>query len=176
MLDAPDARRNPPTERCMLEAVKAGADFSRGCAGGRIGLLLFATHPYHSGIREWLHASSRLQGFSPQRVFVHCFSTLCRARMPISRMTGQVTREVCCRTFFLVFSKTPKKLRTARKKATKPHSELGSTSEAYRCGWTEGLFGSAKSLIHNEGLARWEDAQDRLDFYRGHRAGQAVRF
>jgi len=60
--------------------------------------------------------------------------------------------------------------------ASEMRSELGSMSEAYRCGWTEGLFGSAKNLIHNEGLARWEDAHDRLDFYRGHRAGRAVRF
>ena len=60
--------------------------------------------------------------------------------------------------------------------ASEMRSESGSTSEAYRCGWTEGLFGSTKSLIHNEGLARWEDAHDRLDFYRGHRAGWAVRF
>jgi ribosomal protein L37AE/L43A len=55
-------------------------------------------------------------------------------------------------------------------------SESESTSEAYRCGWAEGLFGSTQGLAHNEGLARWEDAHDRLDYYRGHRAGRAVRF
>jgi ribosomal protein L37AE/L43A len=60
--------------------------------------------------------------------------------------------------------------------ASEMRSESGLMSEAYRCGWTEGLFGSAKSLIHNEELARWEDAHDRLDYYRGHRAGRAVRF
>ena len=58
-------------------------------------------------------------------------------------------------------------------------SEMGSesepVSEAYRCGWAEGLFGSTQGLAHNEGLARWEDAHDRLDYYRGHRAGRAVR-
>ena len=53
--------------------------------------------------------------------------------------------------------------------------ETGSTSEAYRCGWAEGLFGSTHSFVHNEELARWEDAHDRLDYYRGHRAGRAVR-
>jgi ribosomal protein L37AE/L43A len=60
--------------------------------------------------------------------------------------------------------------------ASEMRSESGLMSEAYRCGWTEGLFGSAKSLVHNEGLARWEDAHDRLDYYRGHRAGRAVRY
>ena len=53
--------------------------------------------------------------------------------------------------------------------------ETGSTSEAYRCGWAEGLFGSTHSFVHNRGLARWEDAHDRLAYYRGHRAGRAVR-
>jgi ribosomal protein L37AE/L43A len=54
-------------------------------------------------------------------------------------------------------------------------SESELVSEAYRCGWAEGLFGSTHSFVHNRGLARWEDAHDRLDYYRGHRAGQAVR-
>jgi ribosomal protein L37AE/L43A len=53
--------------------------------------------------------------------------------------------------------------------------EAGSTSEAYRCGWAEGLFGSTHSFVHNGGLGRWEDAHDRLDYYRGHRAGRALR-
>ena len=53
--------------------------------------------------------------------------------------------------------------------------ETGSTSEAYRCGWAEGLFGGNHSFVHNGGLSRWEDARDRLDYYRGHRAGRAVR-
>jgi len=51
----------------------------------------------------------------------------------------------------------------------------GATSEAYRCGWAEGLFGSTDSFVHNGGLARWEGAHDRLEYYRGHRAGRAVR-
>ena len=46
-------------------------------------------------------------------------------------------------------------------------------SEAYLSGWMDGLFGSAeKSFVHNRELARWKDATDRLDYYRGHRAGQ----
>jgi hypothetical protein len=55
-------------------------------------------------------------------------------------------------------------------------SESRLKSEAYRCGWTEGLLGSTQSFVHNEGLARWEDTNDRLDYYRGHRAGRAGRF
>jgi ribosomal protein L37AE/L43A len=50
-----------------------------------------------------------------------------------------------------------------------------STSEAYRCGWAEGLYGSTETFVDNDGLTRWEDAPDRLDYYRGHRAGRAVR-
>jgi hypothetical protein len=55
-------------------------------------------------------------------------------------------------------------------------SESESASGAYRCGWAEGLFGSTEPLARNAGLARWEDAHDRLAYYRGHRAGRAVRF
>jgi hypothetical protein len=46
-------------------------------------------------------------------------------------------------------------------------------SEAYLSGWMDGLFGSTeKSFVHNSELARWEEAADRLDYYRGHRAGR----
>jgi ribosomal protein L37AE/L43A len=54
-------------------------------------------------------------------------------------------------------------------------SEPGSMREAYGCGWADGLFGSTDSFVHNEGLTRWEDPHDRLDYYRGHRAGRTVR-
>ncbi len=40
----------------MLVSTKSEPDFSRGCAGKRIGLSLFATHP-HPAIRELTHAS-----------------------------------------------------------------------------------------------------------------------
>ena len=53
--------------------------------------------------------------------------------------------------------------------------EMGPPSEAYLCGWTEGHFGRGGNLVHNEELAKWEDAHDRLDYYRGHRAGRSVR-
>ena len=35
----------------------------------------------------------------------------------------------------------------------------------------DGLFTSFASFVHNRELARWEDATDRLEYYRGHRAG-----
>jgi len=60
--------------------------------------------------------------------------------------------------------------------ASEMRSDSESASEAYRCGWAEGLFGSTEPFARNAGLARWEDAHDRLDYYRGHRAGRAVRF
>jgi hypothetical protein len=45
-------------------------------------------------------------------------------------------------------------------------------SEAYLSGWRDGIFGSQESFVHNRELARWEDATDRLDYYRGHHAGR----
>jgi uncharacterized Zn finger protein (UPF0148 family) len=60
--------------------------------------------------------------------------------------------------------------------ASATRSESESSSEAYRCGWAEGLFGDKETFVRNEELARWEDAKDRLAYYRGHRAGRAVRF
>jgi ribosomal protein L37AE/L43A len=59
--------------------------------------------------------------------------------------------------------------------ASEMRSESESASEAYRCGWAEGLLGSTQSFVHNEGLARWEDAHNRLAYYQGHRAGRDVR-
>ena len=60
--------------------------------------------------------------------------------------------------------------------ASEVRSESDLMSEAYRCGWAEGLFGNTETLVYNDGLARWEDAHDRLAYYRGHRAGRTVRF
>jgi hypothetical protein len=45
-----------------MASAKLEPDFSAGCAGKRIGHLLFATHP-DPGIREWLHAGIALQRF-----------------------------------------------------------------------------------------------------------------
>ncbi len=53
--------------------------------------------------------------------------------------------------------------------------ESGDGSDAYLCGWVYGLFGRVGSFVHNEELGRWESPYERLDFYRGCRAGQAAR-
>lgn len=48
-------------------------------------------------------------------------------------------------------------------------------SEAYREGWTDGRFREIGSFADNPSLSRWEDPLDRLDYYRGHRAGCQTR-
>jgi hypothetical protein len=47
-------------------------------------------------------------------------------------------------------------------------------SEAYRQGWLDGRYGKPQPLTESRLLTRWE-GQDRLDFYRGHRAGRETR-
>lgn len=49
-------------------------------------------------------------------------------------------------------------------------------NEAYLCGWEDGLFGDSGSFARNRSLARFVDARERLDYYRGHRAGRGARF
>jgi hypothetical protein len=50
-------------------------------------------------------------------------------------------------------------------------------SEAYWAGWVEGHFGERTNFVDNPNLAKWEAPSDRLDYYRGHRAGnEAGRF
>jgi ribosomal protein L37AE/L43A len=48
-------------------------------------------------------------------------------------------------------------------------------SEAYRCGWIDGRFGEVGCFTHNPNLARWQEANERLQYYRGHRAGSEAR-
>ena len=48
-------------------------------------------------------------------------------------------------------------------------------SEAYWAGWQDGRFGERDSFVDNPNLARWEAPLDRLDYYRGHRAGSESR-
>jgi hypothetical protein len=49
------------------------------------------------------------------------------------------------------------------------------TSRAYRCGWIDGRYGKFGCFTENRRLAEWETASDRLDYYRGHRAGRELR-
>ncbi len=48
-------------------------------------------------------------------------------------------------------------------------------SEAYRAGWMDGRFGERSSFADNPNLTRWEAPSDRLDYYRGNRAGNEAR-
>lgn len=50
-------------------------------------------------------------------------------------------------------------------------SEPGERSEAWCAGWMDGYFGERASFACNPNLAKWEPPSDRLDYYRGHRAG-----
>jgi ribosomal protein L37AE/L43A len=48
-------------------------------------------------------------------------------------------------------------------------------SEAYWAGWLDGRYGEPEWFTNNVRLAKWEASSDRLDYYRGHRAGQEAR-
>ena len=48
-------------------------------------------------------------------------------------------------------------------------------SEAYWCGWIDGRFEELTDFTCNVHLSVWYSAADRLDYYRGHRAGHADR-
>jgi hypothetical protein len=48
-------------------------------------------------------------------------------------------------------------------------------SVAYRCGWIDGCYGELECFTENRRLAEWQTASDRLDYYRGHRAGRETR-
>ncbi len=47
--------------------------------------------------------------------------------------------------------------------------------EAYWAGWVDGRFGERDSFVDNSSLAKWGNPLDRLDYYRGHRAGNEAR-
>ncbi len=44
-------------------------------------------------------------------------------------------------------------------------------SQTYWCGWIDGRFGETGCFTENLNLARYSAPSDRLDYYRGHRAG-----
>jgi ribosomal protein L37AE/L43A len=48
-------------------------------------------------------------------------------------------------------------------------------SQAYLCGWLDGRFGETRCFTENPNLARYPVPSDRLDYYRGHRAGSEAR-
>jgi hypothetical protein len=47
--------------------------------------------------------------------------------------------------------------------------------KAYWVGWIDGHFRDGGSFVDNPKLARWDDPSERLDYYRGHRAGSEAR-
>ena len=53
--------------------------------------------------------------------------------------------------------------------------EIHRESLAYRSGWEDGRFGSAKTFVFNANLSAWTEYLDRLAYYRGHRDGRRVR-
>jgi hypothetical protein len=44
-------------------------------------------------------------------------------------------------------------------------------SAPYQAGWLDGCFGESGNFVDNPSLTRWKESSDRLDYYRGHRAG-----
>lgn len=52
---------------------------------------------------------------------------------------------------------------------------LPAESGAYQAGWMDGYYGEIIRMAHNDRLARWQEGRDRLDYYRGHRAGRKAR-
>jgi len=55
------------------------------------------------------------------------------------------------------------------------HAALSEHSEAWWAGWMDGHFRERASFACNPNLAKWEALSDRLDYYRGHRAGSETR-
>jgi uncharacterized Zn finger protein (UPF0148 family) len=54
-------------------------------------------------------------------------------------------------------------------------SEPDERSEAWWAGWMDARFGERASFACNPNLAKWKAPSDRLDYYRGHRAGSEAR-
>ncbi|MBA3424022.1 MAG: hypothetical protein H0U04_05630 [Rubrobacter sp.] len=55
-----------------------------------------------------------------------------------------------------------------------PHNPEHHT-KAYWTGWLDGRYGETVCFTGNEHLQEWENHFDRLDYYRGHRAGNRDR-
>jgi hypothetical protein len=54
-------------------------------------------------------------------------------------------------------------------------ADVGQHSEAYRSGWIHGRYAELGCFTENANLVRWQGASNRLDYYRGHRAGREAR-
>jgi len=62
----------------------------------------------------------------------------------------------------------------SREKVTKPFGERRK-NPAYRNGWGDGRFAPRRLFLENLSLAEWDDPQERLAYYQGHREGRRVR-
>jgi ribosomal protein L37AE/L43A len=51
----------------------------------------------------------------------------------------------------------------------------GGHSGAYWVGWLDGRYGAPGNFTANRRLSNFEEASDRLDYYRGHREGRSAR-
>jgi len=56
-----------------------------------------------------------------------------------------------------------------------PTPEEYRRGEAYRSGWIDGRFGEVGCFTYNPNLPRRQEANERLEYYRGHRAGSEAR-
>jgi hypothetical protein len=54
-------------------------------------------------------------------------------------------------------------------------TEHRNRSTAYRHGWHDGRFGELRCFTDNQRLADLEAPSERLDYYKGHRAGRETR-
>lgn len=52
---------------------------------------------------------------------------------------------------------------------------VGGRSEAYWQGWLDGRYAQIEDFRGSSRLARWGGAEDRIEYYRGHRAGDHER-
>src|SRR5215213_5316505 len=82
-------RHHSEGKRCMLASLKSGADFSKGCAGKRISLSLFATHPHRLSIRELISTHLELALIGTWRAHVPISSRSCLERHRSSRTAGK---------------------------------------------------------------------------------------
>jgi hypothetical protein len=54
-------------------------------------------------------------------------------------------------------------------------TQMLENTRAYRCGWIDGRHGELGCFTENLRLPEWKTASERLDYYRGHRAGREAR-
>ena len=56
-----------------------------------------------------------------------------------------------------------------------PYRRSEARSVAYWSGWLDGRYGEPVCFTENRALTTWESAEERLEYYRGHRSGREGR-